>query len=352
MPTNRPTPADLAALLPDLFETAPQQGRVVVVGLTEHHRPGAVVRSTVPTALEAWPVFAEQMVDHMDYMHRRNSEPALGAALFIHPAPDGAGETADRDRHALLARHLAGACRRRGIDVVSSLHWSGNSWQETTEDDDAAAGSQANAGPGGEGGSEQQVLARLTGPTSGDRADQLIDAMGAATDKLDQELADRTEQQVTERMITLLDRTMAELVAHPEIDQVSDDLAAQLAVAVLHGDVLDAATGYVEPAELRRAEELWAQLARACVGPFEEFAAAPLMLFAHARWMDGDLETARTALLRAKLLRPDHEPIQMMLSIMAMQTLVGLPEGGQAIVHSFREQQRAARAARRAASSE
>ncbi|WP_338703817.1 DUF4192 domain-containing protein [Streptomyces sp. Q6] len=94
------------------------------------------------------------------------------------------------------------------------------------------------------------------------------------------------------------DRKDDELVAHDE--------AAAVILGLQDRITRDRAAEWMEGEEARAALRLWRALARRCVGPYEEYAAAPLSLAGWVAWSLGDTVEADQALEMALAVDPGY----------------------------------------------
>jgi hypothetical protein len=90
-------------------------------------------------------------------------------------------------------------------------------------------------------------------------------------------------------------------------DELLGDAEAAAIILGLQDRVTrDHGAEWMEPPHTEPALRLWRALARRCVQPFEDHAAAPLTLAGWVAWSAGDEATARVAFGRALTLDPDY----------------------------------------------
>lgn len=116
----------------------------------------------------------------------------------------------------------------------------------------------------------------------------------------------------------LMERLGSAPVAAPaEADRADDGLitsgeAAAVILGLQDRETRDRAAEWMEGREADTALRLWRALARRCVGPYVEHAAAPLTLAGWVSWSSGDEAAARVALGLALRADPDYTFAQLL----------------------------------------
>jgi hypothetical protein len=87
---------------------------------------------------------------------------------------------------------------------------------------------------------------------------------------------------------------------------LGDEEAASIVLGLQDRITRDRAAEWMEPPHTEPALRLWRALARRCVKPYEDHAAAPLTLAGWIAWSAGDETAARVAFGRALDLDPDY----------------------------------------------
>ncbi|MEU8444727.1 DUF4192 domain-containing protein [Streptomyces microflavus] len=91
-----------------------------------------------------------------------------------------------------------------------------------------------------------------------------------------------------------------------------DDEAAAVILGLQDRETRDKAAGWMEGPDGLSALRLWRTLARRCVGPYGEHAAAPLTLAGWVSWSTGDEPGARVALAMALRADPEYTFAQLL----------------------------------------
>jgi hypothetical protein len=124
------------------------------------------------------------------------------------------------------------------------------------------------------------------------------DEVAAETLDLAQRMLDRLAGAEPVSGVLLADLRDDELIGHDE--------AARLILGLQDRSTRDRAAEWMEGDEAALALRLWRTLARRCVGPYGEHAAAPLTLAGWVAWSTGDELEAREALAMALGADPDY----------------------------------------------
>lgn len=346
-------PAELADALPFMLGFHPNDSVVLVALHGEHGRFGGRVRLGIPRSASEWPSTAEHLADCLvDGCTRRGTRPD-GIVVFLcqDPAP---GETG---RHVMerlrpFAQRLRVACGALDIPVYEALCISDGLYFSYCCPDtrccpsdgtplaltgtSVMAASAAYAGIQVRG-SLRDMEARLTPRTSPSSEDErqrkaLNEASAVIVPKIFDGAPGEGRAEVREATLKLareilrrfdapsaaaaeaggagigVDATARAPVATgvrgsgtAEQDAADDaiidaDEAAALILGLQDRVTRDQAAEWMEGSEGAAALRLWRVLARRCVAPFGEHAAAPLTLAGWVAWSTGDEPAARVAL--------------------------------------------------------
>ncbi|MFJ6380178.1 DUF4192 family protein [Kitasatospora sp. NPDC092039] len=122
----------------------------------------------------------------------------------------------------------------------------------------------------------------------------------------------------TERLTVILDRLLLGGGDGTPLESLTPGQTAELIVGLRHRPLRDVAIGYIEPAELPRARELWALLARRCASATTTLVAAPLALAAFTAAVAGDVPAALIALQRAHTADPRYLLVRLLMEAIAL----------------------------------
>ncbi|MFI2641194.1 DUF4192 domain-containing protein [Streptomyces sp. NPDC018610] len=329
------TPAELADALPYLLGYPPEDS-IVLVALHDrggHGRFGGRARLGIPPNAADWPSAARQLAHGLiTGSERRGAKPEQMVA-FVCQEPS-AGESG-RDvmrRLRPLAQKLRTECGRLDVPVIEALCISaGRFWSYCCPSvgccpDDglpmglpgtsvmAAAATYAGIQVRG---SLRELRARLL-PWEADAAraqERALDTAGRAL--VPRILDEASRAEVSAETLDLAERVMRRFAEAPfAVDGASADLrddrlirdeeAASLVLGLQDRTTRDRAAEWMEGDEAGPALRLWRALARRCVGPYGEHAAAPLTLAGWVAWSAGDEIEAREALAMALGADPDY----------------------------------------------
>ena len=320
-------PAELADALPYLLGFHPDDSIVVVALHGERGRFGGRIRIGIPAQPEEWESVAVQVASCLEGGARARGEQPDGALVFLcqDPASGGSGMDVMR-RLRPLAQALRLACGRREMPVFEALCLSaGRYWSYCCPDVSccppegrplAAEGTSAMAAAAAYAGIRKpgtlyDMEARLTafGPPRALPLERALDTAGAAlVPRMLGEggvAAVREETlklagQLLERFRRTPSRSPMWAVADAEDDRLLGNAeAATVIVGLQDRRTRDRAAEWMEGQDVVPAGRLWRALARRCVGPYAEHAAAPLTLAGWVAWSGGDGPAARVALGRA-----------------------------------------------------
>ncbi|MGV9311684.1 DUF4192 domain-containing protein [Streptomyces sp. NPDC003691] len=320
-------PAELADCLPYLLGYTPSDSVVLVALHGERGRFGGRVKLGIPGSPAEWEPTARQLAECLiETSVRREGRPD-GIVLFLCREPAG-GQTGREVMEWLrpFAQRLRTACGARDVPVFEALCISGGRfWSYCCPDERccpaegttlvapgtsvlAAAATYAGIGLRG---SQQQLEARLRPLPDRSAEGQRRALDGAGADLVHGMLLDgRERRSIGDDTIALARMLMERLsgaepiVSPPLADAaddglISDDEAAFVILGLQDRETRDRAAAWMEGAEAEPALRLWRALARRCVQPYTEHAAAPLTLAGWVAWSTGDEPAARIALAAA-----------------------------------------------------
>ncbi|MBG7702945.1 DUF4192 domain-containing protein [Streptomyces sp. MC1] len=329
------TPAELADALPYLLGYRPEDS-MVLVALHDHAgrgRFGGRARLGIPAHEEDWEAAARQLARGLvTGSERRGARPErMVAYVCQEPGPGESGRDVKR-RLERLAHLMRVECGNLDVPVIEALCISdGRYWSYCCpvkgccpEDGSpmglpgtsvlAAAATYAGIQVRG---TLRELRARLQPWESTAALEQEI-ALDAAGMSLVPRLLDETaRQEVAEETLDLAERiirrygTAAPVSgAHPadvrDDNLLAHDEAATLILGLQDRTTRDKAAAWMEGDEAGPALRLWRALARRCVGPYGEHAAAPLTLAGWVAWSMGDELEAREALAMALAADPEY----------------------------------------------
>ncbi|MGW0854506.1 DUF4192 domain-containing protein [Streptomyces sp. NPDC002690] len=332
-------PADLADALPYLLGFHPTDSVVLVALHGGRGRFGGRLRHGIPQSEAEWGSVAVQLADCLISGSERRGDRPDAIVLFLCQDP-GPGEAAHevKERMRPFAQLLRTACGSLDVPVLEALCISnGRYWSYCCPDGRCCpeegnplalpgttvmAAAAAYAGIQVKG-SLRELEQRLT-PWSGALApDQLraLDEVGAAM--VARILDTHGRSQVAKETLNLA-RGLLERVGKTPVPSaagaadccddglISHDEAAAVILGLQDRETRDRAARWMEGPEAHAALRLWRALARRCVGPYVEHAAAPLALAAWVSWSTGDEPGARVALSLALRADPDYAFAQLL----------------------------------------
>ncbi|WP_317445796.1 DUF4192 domain-containing protein [Streptomyces collinus] len=329
------TPAELADALPYLLGYRPEDS-IVLVALHDREgrgRFGGRARLGIPAATEDWEAAVRQLAQGLvTGSERRGAKPEQMVA-YVCQEP-GEGETG-RDvmiRLRPLIALLRTQCGTLDAPVIEALCISdGRFWsyccptERCCPDDGtpmglpgtsvlAAAATYAGIQVRG---TLRELRARLLPWETGAALEQEIALDAAGMDLVPRILDDATRPGVAEETLDLAERIIRRFTAAPPVpgahradirddELLAHDEAATLILGLQDRTTRDRAAAWMEGDEAGPALRLWRALARRCVGPYGEHAAAPLTLAGWVAWSNGDELEAREALAMALGADPDY----------------------------------------------
>ncbi|MFF0225077.1 DUF4192 domain-containing protein [Streptomyces sp. NPDC004629] len=329
------TPAELADALPYLLGYRPEDS-IVLVALHDRDgrgRFGGRARLGIPASRDDWASAARQLAHGLVAgSERRGSRPAQIVAYVCQEPAKGETGREVMQRLQPLAQLLRTECGALDVPVIEALCISdGRFWSYCCPNagccpDDgtpmglpgtsvlAAAATYAGLQVRG---TLRELRARLLPWEISAALEQEIalDTAGAALVPRLLDDADRAD--VAEETLRLAERVLTKFAAAaPAPGTLPADLrddallthdeAAQLILGLQDRTTRDRAAAWMEGDDAGPALRLWRALARRCVGPYGEHAAAPLTLAGWVAWSVGDDLEAREALAMALGADPDY----------------------------------------------
>ncbi|MEU9670031.1 DUF4192 domain-containing protein [Streptomyces bobili] len=322
------SPAELADALPYLLGYRPEDS-IVLVALHDQGgrgRFGGRARLGIPANPDDWPAVARQLAQGLvTGSERRGGRPAqIVAYLCQDPAM---GETGGQVRQRLqpLAHRLRVECGRLDIPVIEALCISdGRFWSYCCSGADCCPAEGAPMGLPGTSvlaaaatyagiqvrGTLRELRARLLPLETGVAVEQEVALDTAGMALVPKMLHEVSRAAVADETIALAARVIRRFSEAPTVtgaliaDRRDDELlapdeAAALVLGLQDRVTRDRAAEWMEGDEAAPALRLWRALARRCVGPYGEHAAAPLTLAGWVAWSSGDELEAREALAMA-----------------------------------------------------
>ncbi|MFF4839903.1 DUF4192 domain-containing protein [Streptomyces collinus] len=329
------TPAELADALPYLLGYRPEDS-IVLVALHDREgrgRFGGRARLGIPAATEDWEAAVRQLAQGLvTGSERRGAKPEQMVAYVCQEPGDGETGRDVMIRLRPLIALLRTQCGTLDAPVIEALCISdGRFWSyccptELCCPDDgtpmglpgtsvlAAAATYAGIQVRG---TLRELRARLLPWETGAALEQEIALDAAGMDLVPRILDDATRPGVAEETLELADRIIRRFTAAPPVpgahradirddELLGHDEAATLILGLQDRTTRDRAAAWMEGDEAGPALRLWRALARRCVGPYGEHAAAPLTLAGWVAWSGGDELEAREALAMALGADPDY----------------------------------------------
>ncbi|WP_181764549.1 DUF4192 domain-containing protein [Streptomyces albidus (ex Kaewkla and Franco 2022)] len=327
-------PAELADALPYLLGFYPDDSIVVVALHGARGRFGGRIRIGIPAAPDEWCSVSAQIAACLEDDVKSKGGRPDGAIVFLCKDPaDGESGNAVMERLRPLAQALRRACGKREMPVYEALCLSaGAYWSYCCPDGACCPAEGRPLGPPGTSamaaaatyagiqvrGSLRQMEGRLTalGAKAAEAQEQALDS--ASTALVPRMLASDGRDVVGRETLLLAEKLLArfrrtepkeleEAIADAHDDSlVSHEDAATMILGLQDRRTRDRAAEWMEGSDAGPALRLWRALARRCVGPYTEHAAAPLTLAGWVAWSAGDEPAARVALDRALRSDPDY----------------------------------------------
>ncbi|MDQ0583918.1 DUF4192 domain-containing protein [Streptomyces rishiriensis] len=329
------TPAELADALPYLLGYRPEDS-IVLVALHDRGgrgRFGGRARLGIPANPDDWEAVARQLAQGLVKGSERRGTPPASMVAYLCQEP-GRGETGREvmERLQPLAHRLRLECGRLDVPVIEALCIAdGRFWSYCCGGKGCCPVEGVAMGLPGTSvlaaaatyagiqvrGTLRELRARLLPLETGAALEQevALDAAGMAL--LPRILDETSRATVAEETLELAGRVFRRLAEAPVVpgalsaDRRDDELlgfdeAAALILGLQDRVTRDRAAGWMEGDEAAPALRLWRALARRCVGPYGEHAAAPLTLAGWVAWSSGDELEAREALAMALGADPDY----------------------------------------------
>jgi hypothetical protein len=326
-------PAELADALPYLLGYYPDDS-IVLAGLHGGRgRFGGRLRAGIPSDPEEWPEAAVELAECLVQNGERRGERPDAIILFLCQDPvEGESPAQAMERLRPLGQRLRVACGALDVPVIEALCLSGGRWfsyccPETAccapdgteikvagESVLAAAAAYAGIQVRGSLRDMESGLKPSSGPDLASRQKALDEA---CAELLPRVLDDNDSEHVGRRTLALVEESLERFRAAPPQEYglrgdqaddalLADDEAALIILGLQDRVTRDQAAEWNEPPHTDAALRLWRALARRCVLPYQEYAAAPLTLAGWVAWSSGDYVTARLAFGRALDLDPHY----------------------------------------------
>ncbi|MEV4741317.1 DUF4192 domain-containing protein [Streptomyces sp. NPDC049555] len=327
------SPGELADALPYLLGFHPTDSIVLLALHGERGRFGGRLRLGIPQDPAEWEGVSEQLAETLiDGCERRGNRPD-GIVLFLCQDPTGGdGGRSVMERLRPLAQSLRLACGELDVPVYEALCVSdGRYWSYCCPDERCCPVEGTVLGPPGTSvmaaaaayagiqvrGTLREMEARYA-PLDGERAMEQETALDtAAADLVPRLLSGTPGRIVREETLDLLRLLIGRFHDTPpppvraEADAMDDalldaDEAAAVVLGLQDRTTRDHAAEWMEGPQAPAVLRVWRALARRCVPPYTEHAAAPLALAGWVAWSSGDHPEARVALTRALSADPDY----------------------------------------------
>ncbi|MGW3661711.1 DUF4192 domain-containing protein [Streptomyces sp. NPDC005141] len=329
------TPAELADALPYLLGYRPEDS-IVLVALHDRERRGRFggrARLGIPAHAEDWPSVSEQLAQGLvKGSERRSSRPESMVAYLCQEPGSGESGRDVMERLRPLAQLLRTACGRLDVPVIEALCISdGRFWSYTCPGQGCCPAEGTPMGLPGTSvlaaaatyaglqvrGSLKDLTARLLPWEGGAALGQEVALDTASMALVPRILEDDSRAEVAEEALALARRIRDRLADSSPVSGtrpadlrddglLENDEAATLILGLQDRTTRDRAAQWMEGDEAGPALRLWRALARRCVGPYREHAAAPLTLAGWVAWSMGDELEAREALAMALGADPDY----------------------------------------------
>ncbi|MEU5159911.1 DUF4192 domain-containing protein [Streptomyces sp. NPDC020875] len=317
-------PAELADSLPYLLGYHPSDSVVLVALHGPNGRFGGRVKLGIPGSPGEWGGTARQLAECLIEGSRRRDACPDGIVLFLcrEPGTDQDGR-AVMERLRPFAQELRTACGALDVPVYEALCISGGRlWSYCCPDERCCPPDGAVLVPPGTSvlaaaaayagvrlrGTQQEMEARLAPlpePWAGPQCRALDDAAVELVERV--VVGGMAARRLGDDTIALAGMLMDRLAGAPSGGSpaaadaaddrlISPDEAAFVILGLQDRETRDRAAAWMEGPEAEPAARLWRALARRCVPPYDEYAAAPLALAGWVAWAGGDEPAARIAL--------------------------------------------------------
>lgn len=329
------TPAELADALPYLLGYRPEDS-IVLVALHDRGgrgRFGGRARLGIPASGDDWESAARQLAHGLiTGSERRGAKPEQMVAYLCQEP--GKGETGQQvmGRLARLAGLLRTECGRLDVPVIEALCISdGRFWSYCCPSEGCCPPGGLPMGLPGTSvlaaaatyaglqvrGTLRELRGRLLPWETAAALEQEVALDTTSMAQIPRMLDEANRADVAEETMALAERVVARFAEAPPVsgrlqaDLRDDELlgheeAALLILGLQDRATRDRAAEWMEGHEAGPALRLWRALARRCVGPYGEHAAAPLTLVGWVAWSAGDDIEAREAMAMALGADPDY----------------------------------------------
>ncbi|MFI9823852.1 DUF4192 domain-containing protein [Streptomyces sp. NPDC052013] len=329
------TPAELADALPYLLGYRPEDS-IVLVALHDKDgrgRFGGRARLGIPPNADDWPAAARQLAHGLVNGSERRGDRPEQMVLFLCQEPVK-GETGRQVKERLgpLAHTLRLECGGLDAPVVEALCISdGRFWSYCCDNQDCCPAEGTPMGLPGTSvlaaaatyaglqvrGTLRELRARLLPWDRPAALEQEVALDTAGLTMVPRILDAAGRHEVAEETLRLAEQVMGRLADAALVtgmlaadlrddELITHDEAATLILGLQDRTTRDRAAEWMEGEAAGPALRLWRALARRCVGPYAEHAAAPLTLAGWVAWSTGDELEAREALAMALGADPDY----------------------------------------------
>ncbi|RPK57319.1 hypothetical protein EES43_22495 [Streptomyces sp. ADI96-02] len=332
-------PADLADALPYLMRFYPNDSVVMVALHGGRGRFGGRLRLGIPQSAGEWGPVADQLAECLiSGSEKRDGRPDAIVVFLCQDSADGGSGRLTMERLRPFAQRLRTACGALDVPVLEALCISdGRYWSYCCPDSRccptqgkplalpgttvmAAAAAYAGIHVRGTLRDMEARLEPLRAPAEASAQEQALDEAGPSMMAriLDEQAREGVARETVRMARGLMERLGTTAPAPPALADIQDDrlISHDEAAAVILGlqdrDTRDKAAAWMEGPEAQSALRLWRALARRCVGPYGEHAAAPLTLAGWVSWSTGDEPGARVALTLALRADPDYTFAQLL----------------------------------------
>ena len=329
------TPAELADALPYLLGYRPEDS-IVLVALHDKDgrgRFGGRARLGIPAGADDWASVARQLAHGLvTGSERRGTKPEqMIAYVCQEPAPGESGRQV-MERLGPLVQKLRTECGRLDVTVIEALCISdGRFWSYCCATEGCCPvdgspmglpGTSVLAAAATYAGLQvrrtlRELRTRLLPWETAAALQQEVALDAAGMDLVPRILDDVSRADVAQETLDLAQRILRRFAAAPHVSGalhsdfrddalLAHDEAARLILGLQDRTTRDRAAEWMEGDDAVPALRLWRALARRCVGPYGEHAAAPLTLAGWVAWSTGDDLEAREALAMALGADPDY----------------------------------------------
>lgn len=322
------TPAELADAMPYLLGYRPEDS-IVLVALHDRDgrgRFGGRARLGIPASADDWACVARQLAHGLvTGSERRGARPEQMVAYLCQEPAKGESGRQVMERLRPLAQKLRIECGQLEVPVIEALCISGGRfWSYCCSNEACCPSEGLPMGLPGTSvlaaaatyaglqvrGTLRELRARLQPWETMAALEQEIALDTASMALVPRILDDTGRAGVAEETLELAEGVMRRLAQAPLVsgtlaadvrddELLGHDEAAALILGLQDRATRDRAAEWMEGDEAAPALRLWRALARRCVGPYGEHAAAPLTLAGWVAWSSGDDLEAREALAMA-----------------------------------------------------